>query len=752
MNIIQCGNIQITLRDHVGWLGQVHPVEVVTRRRPPAAAPRQGELIGRRPELDEVAEAVRLHLPIELVAPCGFGKSTLLTYVAAHSRVHTAYLEAGGDAPDDLLQRLTDVVYTTDRRVRFSPAECVALLNQARVTLILDDVSCTHEDIAKLVQALSACDVVVASSSPVLPTFARSRRLAGLPPAEAERLIRSDLDRAVAPSELAALHRVIDASGGRPDRLRRAAALVRSGEHSFPTLSNLSPDELDRLSIAGLRRVDRVVLGALGALAGGLLPADLVEAISSVGEAAEVLEDLTRRGLAEQQGDRFGLPLCFVDSQRELLMEYLDTGAAVREIVNWLASQAPTAQDPTSVMSAVLTLIKFAAERREWDAVSRLVRVAEPILTLAGRWESCREALTLGLRAADALHDQATQALFHHQLGTLALCSDEIDVARRHLAQALELREALNDRRGAQATRHNLDLLPIGWFSRTWRAVRSPAVARSLIALFVLVPIIIAGAGTVAAMGGGDGVQLQVDPAGLNFGTQAVNTASAPSALTVRNPGDRPAGLNAVTVAGPAASDFAIGTDGCGQTALAAGSSCQVLLSFSPTAEGRREGTLKITDAVTETEWVATLAGVGLRTGASLTSDPSALDFPDQRLGRSSPSQTITITNGTDATQELGSVIPVGPNEDEFRVAESNCGAPALPSGKNCRIAVTFTPAAEGNRAAMVQLAVPGPLPDVVIPVSGRGLPVSSGPPTITVPPGLVLGWSGRRTGRTELS
>ena len=64
------------------------------------------------------------------------------------------------------------------------------------------------------------------------------------------------------------------------------------------------------------------------------------------------------------------------------------------------------------------------------------------------------------LAAARALGDLAGEGWALHQLGSRALCQHEFETARQLLREALRLREGLADAEGAEATRHNLGLLP----------------------------------------------------------------------------------------------------------------------------------------------------------------------------------------------------------------------------------------------------------------------------------------------------
>jgi hypothetical protein len=84
---------------------------------------------------------------------------------------------------------------------------------------------------------------------------------------------------------------------------------------------------------------------------------------------------------------------------------------------------------------------------------------------------------------------------------------------------------------------------------------------------------------------------LAASPTELDFDEQLVGSSSGTAeAVTVRNTGNV-ANTPTVTVSGPAAADFTIASNGCNRS-IAAGSSCTVNVSFSPTVAGTRVATL----------------------------------------------------------------------------------------------------------------------------------------------------------------
>jgi hypothetical protein len=95
-------------------------------------------------------------------------------------------------------------------------------------------------------------------------------------------------------------------------------------------------------------------------------------------------------------------------------------------------------------------------------------------------------------------------------------------------------------------------------------------------------------------------------PASLTFGSQTINTTTPPQTVFVTNIGADTLNLGSVTASG----DFAEVTS-CGTT-LASGASCQVSVTFTPTAIGSRTGTLGFTDDAPGSPQQLNLTGTGL--------------------------------------------------------------------------------------------------------------------------------------------
>ncbi|HEY0638006.1 MAG TPA: discoidin domain-containing protein, partial [Pseudonocardiaceae bacterium] len=112
--------------------------------------------------------------------------------------------------------------------------------------------------------------------------------------------------------------------------------------------------------------------------------------------------------------------------------------------------------------------------------------------------------------------------------------------------------------------------------------------------------------------GGPGGPVIGLSPSALSFGAVTVGTTAPARVVTVSNTGSGPATLSGVTVTG----DYARSTT-CGSS-LAAGASCTVSVTFTPTAAGTRSGTLTVAGSAPGAPHTASLTGDGVAPGANL--------------------------------------------------------------------------------------------------------------------------------------
>jgi hypothetical protein len=191
---------------------------------------------------------------------------------------------------------------------------------------------------------------------------------------------------------------------------------------------------------------------------------------------------------------------------------------------------------------------------------------------------------------------------------------------------------------------------------------------------------------------------------GLTFTNQMVGLTSPAQVITLNNTGNSALTLSGVAFTGTNASEFAE-TDNCGGS-VAAGASCAINVTFSPTATGTRTGTLNITDNSTSPSSPQTVAltGTGIPPAPIVSLSATSIIFPTQALGTSSAPQTVTLRNAGAAILSIQTVLLAGANSGDFAIASgSTCanGASVAPNA-SCVIQLTFTPTGLGTRNATV--------------------------------------------------
>ena len=182
--------------------------------------------------------------------------------------------------------------------------------------------------------------------------------------------------------------------------------------------------------------------------------------------------------------------------------------------------------------------------------------------------------------------------------------------------------------------------------------------------------------------------KITVSPSLVNFdrdlqGATQVGTTSKPLSLTVSNSGGAAVGISSITVAPP----FAISSNVCGSS-IEPNASCQIMVTFAPTAAGPATQNLKLTDDA-GTQIVA-LSG----TGAAPPTDTLSLrsmTFPDTIIGQTSVAQTVTLSNTGDLPLTAITPVLAGP----FQLLLNNCTT-QLAARSSCSLSVVFAPTQPG--------------------------------------------------------
>jgi hypothetical protein len=124
-----------------------------------------------------------------------------------------------------------------------------------------------------------------------------------------------------------------------------------------------------------------------------------------------------------------------------------------------------------------------------------------------------------------------------------------------------------------------------------------------------------------------------VSPQSLAFGNQIVNTASAAQVATLSNTGTAPFQISAISISG----DFTQNNN-C-PASLAAGTSCNINVTFVPTAAGSRSGTLSIQTGQPSQTNIVPLSGTGA--DYSLAASPASVTINSGQTAQ----YTVTVAS-----------------------------------------------------------------------------------------------------------
>jgi trimeric autotransporter adhesin len=192
----------------------------------------------------------------------------------------------------------------------------------------------------------------------------------------------------------------------------------------------------------------------------------------------------------------------------------------------------------------------------------------------------------------------------------------------------------------------------------------------------------------------------------LSYGTVDVGSASGAQTLTLTNNGPGGARLDVVNAVGVDSNAFSVADGTCrpGETVLAEGASCTVVIRFAPGSSGSKLAQVQVASNGSAPAAVS-LSGTGMGLpGAQLTVSEASLNFGTARLGAQSTPKQLTLTAGASTAVTLTNAEVVGP----FKLGSGSCPS-ALPfelaPGTSCTLVLSYLPQAEGVQSGRVMVA-----------------------------------------------
>ncbi|MGA7155460.1 MAG: choice-of-anchor D domain-containing protein [Acidobacteriaceae bacterium] len=248
---------------------------------------------------------------------------------------------------------------------------------------------------------------------------------------------------------------------------------------------------------------------------------------------------------------------------------------------------------------------------------------------------------------------------------------------------------------------------------------------------------------TLAGTGTNGTPQATLTPGTVPFGNQAITTTSSAQVVVLSNPGTAALSITGVSITGSNPTDFA-DTSACGSS-LAAGSSCNISVTFTPASATTFSASLTVADNATGSPQKASLTGTGTASPQAALS-PATLAFPSTTVGSSAAALSTTLTNSGNTTLNISSITLTGANPGDFTISANTCGT-TLAASASCKISVTFTPASAASFTAAVSVADDASGSPQTATLSGTG--TSPLVPKATLSP-TSLSFSNQNTGTTS--
>ncbi|MEU1257339.1 ATP-binding protein [Streptomyces chartreusis] len=476
---------------------------------PPGPTRPAEPLLARQDEREQLVRMLARGRSVRLVGARGAGRTSLLDLVAEDcvdlAPDGVVRLTGFHRAPTDLLY---DLFYSVYGAPLYRPErdELLSCVREIGAVVVLDDIEFGGAALEELLDATPECAFLLSATPEVPAPSADSGieevALDGLDRAASVELLERGIGRVLTEDEANWAGDLWFESEGLPLRFVQAGALLRQrdrlragadavdeygvfedappsdapfdtpvdpegGEESpLPSLGEAAgPAQLlaSRLSTSA-----RTTLGFAVALGGEVPHQAHLPALVGDTHADAALGELADCGLVSPVGSRYRLA-AGVQVQLEAA-GYADDAqddarTAVQHYAWWAGHPSVTPERVSAEADAVLAALSVLvpattppAEGEESPTV-QLARTAAPAFAAGLHWNAWERALRAGAEAARLAGDVSEQAYFHHELGVLALCGDQLDRARTELETSIGLRGALADKRGTVAGRRALALV-----------------------------------------------------------------------------------------------------------------------------------------------------------------------------------------------------------------------------------------------------------------------------------------------------
>ena len=226
----------------------------------------------------------------------------------------------------------------------------------------------------------------------------------------------------------------------------------------------------------------------------------------------------------------------------------------------------------------------------------------------------------------------------------------------------------------------------------------------------------------------------------LAFGSQTMNVASQPMAVTVTNTGAVALPITSVTFSGANPLEFGQ-TNTCGASVAVAGT-CTINVVFKPTTIGSATATLSVNAGNNAGTHTVALSGTGAV--PTYSASPTSLAFGNQLTNIASAPKSVTVTNTGAVAVPITSIKLSNTGSQPFSQTNT-CGTSVAVAAK-CTISVVFNPASVGSATATLSVNAGNGAGTQTVALSGTGIvqtvTLAAAPTSITLGNSVTLTWT----------
>ncbi|MGW7546395.1 ATP-binding protein [Streptomyces sp. NPDC054770] len=487
---------------------------------PPGPAQPELHLLERQDDRERLVRLLARGRSVRLTGPAGSGRTALLDLVAddCSDLAPDGVVRLNGlhRTPEDLLHDLFHAVYKAPEH-RPAYEELLGLIRDIGAVVVLDDIEFGGAGLDELIDATPECAFLIGATpdvpAPSADSAVEELFLSGLERAGGVDILERAVGRVLTEEEANWAGDLWFESEGLPLRFVQAGALLRQRDQvrastsavdefgvfasNLSDLSALSdPSDVSDLPVDAPYDTEATAETPLPSLGEAAAPAPLLAsrlsgsaratlrfAVALGGEvphqahlpalvgdthADAALGELAGCGLVSPVGSRYRLAAGVL--QQLEAAGYADDAAAqaltAAQHYSWWAGHPSVTPERVcaeadAVLAALTVLVPETVPPAEDEDSTpvRLARTAAPAFAAGLHWSAWERALRAGAEAARLAGEVGEQAYFHHELGILALCEDQLDRARAELEASIGLRGALSDKRGTTAGRRALALV-----------------------------------------------------------------------------------------------------------------------------------------------------------------------------------------------------------------------------------------------------------------------------------------------------